>query len=304
MAIMDIFSKRKKAESNDIDVYQYELLPEKLRVQIVQLVTESVGIYPGFYKDIKKILSKELGRFQLVDGYPENEQHECVLFIMEEQDTDNVLDIVELIFRYIEIINDGYEISYLKNRYNIEQDYKESVIELNHRFKENGVGYEYINGNIIKIENQYIHKEIVKPALQLMQEEEFKGAYQEFIVAHEHFRKREHKEAIANALKSFESTMKTICERKKYKYDKTKDTAQKLITIIFNEGLIPQYLANQFSGLRTTLETGVPTIRNKTSGHGQGEVPIEIPEYFASYAINLTATNIVFLVNAYKQSRE
>ncbi len=42
---------------------------------------------------------------------------------------------------------------------------------------------------------------------------------------------------------------------------------------------------------------------NKTSGHGQGINTILIPDYFVSYALNLAATNIVFLVNAYNESK-
>ena len=57
-----------------------------------------------------------------------------------------------------------------------------------------------------------------------------------------------------------------------------------------------------FSAVRGCLDSGLPTVRNKTSGHGQGQEIIELPEHFAAYALNLAATNIVFLVNAYKQS--
>jgi len=54
-------------------------------------------------------------------------------------------------------------------------------------------------------------------------------------------------------------------------------------------------MSNHLAGLRMTLESGVPTARNKTSGHGQGVTPIEVSEEFASYVLNLTASNIVFL---------
>ena len=43
------------------------------------------------------------------------------------------------------------------------------------------------------------------------------------------------------------------------------------------------------------LETGVPTIRNKNSGHGQGSDIKDVPEYMASYMLHLTATNLLFL---------
>ena len=48
--------------------------------------------------------------------------------------------------------------------------------------------------------------------------------------------KGDNKNAILEAGKAFESTMKTICDKQGYTYDKAKDTAQKLITILENNG--------------------------------------------------------------------
>jgi len=101
-------------------------------------------------------------------------------------------------------------------------------------------------------------------------------------------------------LKAFESTMKTICEKFNWVYDKTA-TASKLIDILLKrEELIPSYLQTHFSGLKQVLEAGVPTVRNKTSGHGQGSETKEVPEYLAAYVLHLTASNIVLIVEAYK----
>ncbi len=52
----------------------------------------------------------------------------------------------------------------------------------------------------------------------------------------------------------------------KYKYNKNKDTANKLIDILCKEDFIPMSLKNHFQGLdkaltsiKTTLESGLPT---------------------------------------------
>lgn len=55
------------------------------------------------------------------------------------------------------------------------------------------------------------------------------------------------------------------------------------------------YIQNQFSSLRILLESGIPTVRNKEGGHGQGAEVSSIPEYLASYTLHLTATNLLFL---------
>lgn len=59
------------------------------------------------------------------------------------------------------------------------------------------------------------------------------------------------------------------------------------------------YLTN----LRTTLETGLPVIRNKNAGHGQGSLVVNISDEFAEYALNLAATNIVLLVSIYRNTK-
>ena len=101
--------------------------------------------------------------------------------------------------------------------------------------------------------------------------------------------------------KAFESTMKTICDKKSYTYNKEKDTAKTLISILEKNNFYPAYMSSPMAILRTTLETGLPVVRNKTSGHGQGSVVTPISDEFAEYALNLAAANIVLLVGIYKR---
>ena len=63
-------------------------------------------------------------------------------------------------------------------------------------------------------------------------------------------------------------------------------------------------MQNHFNALRTTLEAGLPTVRNKSSsGHGQGKETVAIPDYIAAYALHLAAANIVMLVQAHRAMR-
>ena len=73
--------------------------------------------------------------------------------------------------------------------------------------------------------------------------------------------------------KAFESTMKSICDIKGWKYDKKTDTAKNLIDVLFQNDLIPAMFRSQFNNLRPLLESGSPVMRNKTAAHGQGPVP-------------------------------
>jgi hypothetical protein len=157
-----------------------------------------------------------------------------------------------------------------------------------------------VDGEIIRIDSEFIHTEVIKPALALLQAKQFSGAQAEFLKAHEHYRHGRQKEALTESCKALESTLKAICDKRKWAYDKQKDTSQKLIQICFDNGLIPQFWQQEFSALRSTLESGAPTGRNKLGAHGQGASVTQVPSYLTAYVLHMAAAAIVFLVEAEK----
>jgi hypothetical protein len=62
-----------------------------------------------------------------------------------------------------------------------EEDYNSAVSELNTRFHEHAIGYQFESGQIIKVDSQLIHAEVVKPALALLSAPEYAGANAEFL---------------------------------------------------------------------------------------------------------------------------
>ena len=149
-----------------------------------------------------------------------------------------------------------------------------AVEELNTRFLEHGIGYQLESNRIVRIDSKFLHQEAVKPVLQLLKAKHYAGANGEFRNAHEHFRHQRHSEAINECLKALESTLKVICKKREWPFsDKDQIRRKTLLAIIFEKGLVPGYLESKFTGLRTVLESGVPTIRNRESGHGAGEEP-------------------------------
>ncbi len=118
--------------------------------------------------------------------------------------------------------------------------------------------------------------------------------------AHEHYRHGKTKDCLTDCLKAFESTMKIICTKRGWTFKPT-DTAKGLLDVIFQHDLIPSFMQNHFTGVRATLEAGVPTVRNKLGGHGQGATPVDVPDSLAAYALHLTAANILLLVQAEKE---
>ena len=206
---------------------------------------------------------------------------------------------IELSFRFIDFVwRDRFRLD--KDDADATQDPDDAIEELNDRFKEHGIGYQYVSGKIITVDSEYIHTEVVRPAISLLHQAGFEGASEEFLKSHEHYRKGRNKEAIAEALKAFESTMKSICTSMGWAFSPNA-TAKPLLDICFSNNLIPQALTSHFDSLRSTLESGVPTVSNRLARHGQGQKRVTVPDYIAAYAIHLTATNIVFLVESYMQ---
>lgn len=314
MGIVDLFSKRQRRLRGEVpDVYVYDEIPQPLRVQIVHILRETLGSeeeykvhpygnyeYPKVrqaYNIINKILCREYGVFSLVE-YP---SRECVIddiftFFLNEKDCEKALDVIELSFRLIDRV--ARERDY-KGVNNAAEKADDAINELNKRFKEHGIGFEFKNGDIIRIDSELIHAEAVKPALELLSGKLYKAANDEFMQAHEHYRHRRYKDCLTWAQKSLESTMKAICVKRKWAYKKD-DTAKRLIEICFDKGLIPAFWQSHFSALRATLESGVPTARNILGGHGNGTSPTTVPGHLASYVLHMTASTLVFLIEAEK----
>lgn len=299
--ISDLFSKRLKRLRGEVpDVYVYDSLPNQLRVQIVYIIEDAIGRdrygqqASSVYTHINRTLCREYGKFELVKN-ARTAQDAVVDFFLTATATEHALDVIEVCFGLITnfIAND----STYRNGTARKIEAVEAVTELNERFKEHGVGYQFVSGELIRVDSEFLHKEAVLPTLTVLRGKEFQGANEEFLLAHEHYRHGRFKECLVFSLKAFESTIKAICKIRGWTFQ-AGDTAKSLIAICLKEGLIPQYSETQFATLRGLLESGVPTMRNKNGGHGQGADIVDVPAYLARYALNLTATTILFLTEA------
>ena len=150
---------------------------------------------------------------------------------------------------------------------------------------------------MIRVDSQVIHSEAVQPAFSMLTDPMYAGANAEFLSAHKHYRAKDYKACMNECLKAFESCLKSICDARGWAHN-AGDTANRLIEIVFKQKLIPAFIQSHFSALRSTLESGVPTARNRQSGHGQGPKIVDIPEHIAGYVLNLTASNILLLAKA------
>lgn len=305
MSVFNLFSKRQqKLRGEFSDVYIYNTIPQPLRIQIVHIVNDCFGLpktsygssrVSNIYEAIFGILCREYGRFSLLDNRQFNAPQDQVLnFLLMTKSVDEALDVIELLFKSIDILKDD-DYQFYSYHSDVKISPSAAIEELNERFRENGVGFSYENGEIIKIDSTYMHSEIVKPTLSLLHNDKFAGANEEYLKAHEHYRHGRNKECLSECLKAFESTMKIICKEKGWTFGQT-DTSKKLIQICFQNGLVPSFTQNQFTSLLNLLESGIPTIRNKLGGHGQGHIPQKVDDEMTRYGLNLTGSNIIFLI--------
>lgn len=297
----DLYSKRKRRLiEGQADVYVFDQIPLALRVQVLHIWSRITGIDLRFalnqhnqavikyFSRLYETLCTEYGTLSLVEDVPDWEVHEQCWEFLKRGTTEDVLDIVELSFQLLTTTND-----YIFQAF-------EAIEELNHRFREHCVGYQYVEGMIMRVDSLYAHSEIVLPALRLLNQAGFAGASQEFLAAHEHYRNGRNEDAITWAYKALESTLKTICDNRNWKYPDNA-TAVTLIEVVIDKHLAPDYLSSHMNGLRSAMTSGVPTLRNKGGGHGQGAKLRVVPDSMAAFALHLTASNIVFLVERHKE---
>ncbi|MCY7281531.1 MAG: hypothetical protein LH610_11685 [Sphingomonas bacterium] len=307
--IIDLYSERERqaAQCGKDDMYQYVNLPNKLRVQVQQILKDAIGPQfrlsdyaygsprhnPEAWEGICAVICKEMGVHHLTKDDLEFDQ---VIGFLSVCALSDFIDTVEICTRYIARANNDLS-DYQKSSLGISQNAKDALEEINHRFRRAGVGFQFSQGSALRVDSQFSHKEIVMPALRILNQPGFEGPEEEFLDAHRHYRNGDFEESVTAAGKAFESTLKAICEIKRWPYsigDRTSD----FLKIIRLNGLWPDYLDNSFDQMLATLTSGLPRLRNNQGAHGQGASVRKTPDYIASYAINLCASKIQFVAGA------
>jgi hypothetical protein len=316
MPVFDLYSRRRKRAAGEVpDVYTYDKIPEALRVQIVHIWGDALGNPERIrefdnvcdtYQQIVETLRRAYGVFVLSSATdnPNDKRYayqELRSFFLDTGGFKNIsaldkaLDIIELTFKLIDRVTRRPE--YLL-RFDADEIADNAIEELNARFREHGVGYYFADGVIIRADSELVHAETVKPALAILRQREFATAQSEFLAAHEHYRHGKYPEALVEACKAFESTMKIICTKRKWQFDKARG-ALELVQVCLDNGLIPAYWQSHFAGLRSVLSSAILTPRNKQAGHGAGSDPIhKPPDELVAYVLHMTAATILFLTEA------
>ena len=305
MTIADLFSKRqRRIRPAAPGVHEYAQIPRPLRAQIVHILRDLFGHEVTYdlngcleaFGEIEQTLCREYALCNL-SAEPADlttgPDVRVIDFLLREEDQEKVLDVVEVSFRLLSRLRSSLE---WQSRIPQEK-FDRAVTELNARFREYGIGYQYENGEMVRVDSQFIHAEVVKPTLALLTAKEYTEANAEFLKALAHYRKGETKECLNECLKTFESTMKAICAKRKWAV-KSKDTAKDLIDVCLSSGLTPPLIHSHIRGVRATLARGIPTIRNGRLGHKQELELMDVPPHYARYMLHLTAATVQFLIES------
>lgn len=286
MGIYDLFSKRNKPLP---DVFQTTELPPKFRTQVcwiwkdslLQLGCNTGGGYTNpLMQEIRNTICREVGRNSLSNNNRESPEGDLMRALAEAtMDTQLGLNVIETSFRFM-----FHEFP--------PQMMDRLIRELNHRFRENGIGYQFdFNAQrLIPVNSMFTHEQVVRPALAVLTCRDFATANTEFMEAFEDYKKSDFDDCLTKCCACFESVMKIICHKKGWAFD-PKDTAAPLIQTIIRE-----------AGMESFFEQPlmlIATMRNRlSSSHGAGTGTRHAPEHIARYALNATASAILLLVEA------
>lgn len=281
------------------EVYQYEVVTKKFRNQCFLLVSELINvdheIYDLYWDSIEKKIKIEFGKPFLYNSNSETNLHRELV----DCDDFEALYIIELLSEKLHELSE-HEKKYISNTKRLQEikDINATISAINKKMLESSLGYELVEGKLIRMDNKFIHQEVVVNSIKLLHENGFQSASEDFLQAYSDYKNGNLENAITNAGKAFESTMKIICDKLGYNYNQT-DTSSRLVGKLFDNQFIPSSLQAHFGGVRSCLQSGLPTLRNRYS-HGSGILIDDVTITVVQYSLNLCATNIVFLVETYK----
>lgn len=294
MAFDNLPSRRKKIENGILypDIYNYEDIPKNLRVTIIRLTSRNLD--EGYFTAIHRIICDEYGKHQLI----KLDTHWSSYY--KERCPNYGKDISQFFENFLPYQFDiALDLLYLFLSYLHKTDKQNVVQEINQRMLENGFGYQFENDTLIRIDSLPMHKNVVKPTLELLQDSRFENANAEYRQAFDDYNHRRYEEMFVNLCKSTETTIKIIFDINKFEPPKS-STLSSLIETLKNNNFLPNYSTESLNGLAKVLNT-IGNIRNNNGGHGTGVEKRKIDQSFITYAMHSTASALLFLLQRQKE---
>ena len=170
MEVYESFALRKRRTQNagKPTIYRYDRFPAAFRAQVLHILWEEFDLKGAseyrrplaYWNAIYEFYSREIGFFSPV----ENASEICKTILMEEDNVDNVLSFIEMVFHGSEMLTGG------------DRSLADKAIRtLNRRFLQHDLGYQFQEGYIIVMTSEYLHTEVIEPAITLLRSEGFDG---------------------------------------------------------------------------------------------------------------------------------
>lgn len=169
--------------------------------------------------------------------------------------------------------------------------------ELNDCLAMNNSSWRIVAGQAMLIDSEYLHIEVRAKTLRLLKEGDATGALEEFQDAIGDLQTGDTKDAVVKAHKSIESVMKTALGTSEHL------TFGKLLERLLKCGLIPAYY-EEFLVHFEKLALGAVKERNRPgTGHGQGNVAVDVPRSLAGFVVNLAGSINLFIIERWLESK-
>lgn len=296
--LFDVFSRREKNLASG----EIKPLTPEFRNRVLMLLRDTLQYdFRAFLGQLHNKASYLYGKFGLSGSSAHSAPEDDLLNFFTTCSDENFLDLIELIFRsnlsgiswpdnpMIQGINEFLRIDALP--YHLTGYVMEEVESSFHGTPTTSIRIaEY--PQIIRKDSEVVHRNAMEPALNLLSGAEFKHANDEFLKALEDHRKGDYRDCLTKCGSSFESVMKVLCAKNSISFNE-KDTASALLKALLGSGQLDQYWEQPLML--------IATLRNRlSSSHGAGAQAKVIPEHVATYAVNATASAILFLYSEFR----
>lgn len=293
-----LYSQRQKAAPLALSTEITQRHRNRLFYLINVSMNQQMAMYTSPYSDIASRLFGKYGQLKIKENSLYRNSGISPEVLMEHLElctNDEFLDFIEIAMFYID-----------HNKLNV------CVTQANEIFREEGLSYvltpyteshendpetgiskvERYYPQIILVDNQLTHQEIIVPALNLLTNPALSVVNQELLEAFHHIRDKKYADAITRAASSLESMFKVIFKREKMALPNN-TALGRLVTEFFNQEKLPKHYENSF--------LAVSKIRNEiSSSHGREGQLIDPPSFReAEHVVHLVASNIMFLARKF-----
>ncbi|MCA6439129.1 MAG: hypothetical protein IM581_04325 [Chitinophagaceae bacterium] len=303
---MSIFETYSQSQKNKHDSFEYNSIPKELCIQIVHVWEEFFNqetVLPDYrdkiFNEISKILMREHSLLELPSSfYHKGVFDKTLKYFLSLEQTALILDVIQVICLHVKHLEEVLKRFGYISELHIKAD--EVIDEINNRFKLKGIGYQYSNGKIIRLDNELLHDETIQKTISLINNETYNNVNNEFMTALDHLRFKRNADCLVWCLKCYESIIKIIAKKNKWKFEENA-TSGVLTKLLFDNGFFDSFMNQPLDNLRALLGNSINNIRNKKGGHGAGEQINEVPNGLAKSVLYVTGATLQLIFDTQKE---